>query len=47
MLERIYSYTEADLARYIDKLATIDADFKTGKSTTDKLELFIIDKDKS
>ena len=46
MLERLYQYTTNDLARYITKLATIDANFKSGKSNIDELELFLIDKDK-
>ena len=44
MLERIYPYTEKDLAIYLNKLATIDANFKSGKSNIDELELFLINK---
>ncbi len=47
MLERIYPYSESDLAKYLEKLAKIDADFKMGESTIDKFALFIIDKEKS
>jgi DNA polymerase-3 subunit delta len=46
MLERLYQYTINDLAKYITKLAKIDANFKSGKSNIDELELFLIDKDK-
>ena len=46
MLERLYQYTTNDLAKYITKLAKIDANFKSGKSNIDELELFLIDKDK-
>ena len=43
-LERLYQYTTLDLAKYIDSLATIDRNFKTGKSHTDELELFLLSK---
>ena len=43
-LERLYPYTISDLTNYIDSLATIDRNFKTGKSHTDELELFLIKK---
>lgn len=46
MLERLYNYTEADLAKMISKLAKIDKDFKSGKSNIDALELFLLDKDR-
>lgn len=45
MLERLYRYTENDLANYITKLANIDANFKSGNTSIDELELFLIDKD--
>jgi len=43
-LERLYQYTATDLSRYIDKLATIDRNFKTGKSHIDELEFFLLSK---
>ena len=46
MLERLYQYTTIDLGNYITKLAKIDANFKSGKSNIDELELFLIDKDR-
>ena len=46
MLERLYRYNIDDLAKYITKLAKIDANFKSGKANIDELELFIIDKDR-
>jgi len=46
MLERIYRYTEEDLAKFISKLADIERDYKSGKSNIDMLELFIIDKER-
>lgn len=44
MLERLYNYSEDELARMIDRLAIIDRDYKTGKSNIDMLELFLIGK---
>lgn len=44
MLERLYHYTINDLSSYITKLATIDANFKTGKTNIDELELFLLGK---
>lgn len=44
MLERLYNYTEEDICMIINKLATIDREFKTGKSNIDMLELFLIEK---
>ena len=44
MLERLYSYTQEDICMIINKLATIDRGFKTGKSNIDMLELFLIGK---
>lgn len=46
MLERIYRYSESQLAGYITKLALIDKNIKIGNSTDSALELFLIDKDK-
>ena len=46
MQERLYQYSIADLTKYITKLAKIDADYKSGKSNIDELELFLIDKDR-
>ena len=43
-LERLYRYTISDFAKYIDKLAKIDYNFKTGKSNIDELELFLLSK---
>jgi len=43
-LERLYQYTVTDLSKYIDRLATIDRNFKTGKSHIDELELFLLSK---
>lgn len=45
MLERLYRYTIKDLSTYLDKLSTIDINFKSGKVTTDMLKLFLINKD--
>lgn len=44
MLERLYNYTEEDIYVIINKLATIDREFKTGKNNIDMLELFLIGK---
>lgn len=44
MLERIYNYTEEDLTKYINKLALIDRNYKSGKSNIDELELFLLNK---
>ncbi len=43
-LERLYGYTITDLSKYITDLATIDRNFKTGKSNIDELELFLLTK---
>lgn len=40
-LERLYMYTESDLAGYINKLSIIDREFKSGKSNISMLELFL------
>lgn len=42
MLERLYKYTESELANYLDNLFIIDKSIKTGKSNFDILELFLI-----
>lgn len=44
MLERLYNYQEDDLSKMIDRLATIDREYKMGKSNLDMLELFLIGK---
>lgn len=44
LLERIYRYTEEDLCLFINKLAIIDREFKSGISNIDKLELFLLNK---
>ena len=44
MLERIYRYTEDDIASYISKLAIIDKNYKIGKVDMTALELFLINK---
>ena len=43
-LERLYQYTVSDLTNYINALAEIDSNFKTGKSHTDELALFLLKK---
>ena len=40
-LERLYQYSEKELAGFINRLAIIDRDFKSGKSNFDMLELFL------
>lgn len=45
MHERLSLYTIQDLAKYLDKLAEIDASYKSGKVTTDMLEFFLLNKD--
>ena len=40
-LERLYKYTENDLADFINKLAIIDRDNKSGKSNFDMLEILL------
>ncbi len=42
-LERIAKFTIADLSKFITKLADIDYQYKSGKSNTDMLELFLYD----
>ena len=46
MLERLFIYTEDDLSNLIIKLAKIDIDYKSGKSNTDMLEIFLLDMDR-
>lgn len=41
-LERLYMYTESDLAGFINKLSIIDREFKSGKSNISMLELFLL-----
>ena len=45
MLDRIYRYTEEDLCKYINRLAKIDENFKSGKANIDELEFFLLNKD--
>lgn len=45
LLERLYNYTEKDIAMFINKLAIIERDYKSGKSNIDKLELFLLYRD--
>lgn len=42
MIERLYNYSENDLCNYINRLAEIDNNYKSGKSNIDELELFLI-----
>ena len=42
MLERIYNYSVEDIGRFIINLAKVEIDYKSGKSTTDMLELLLI-----
>ena len=44
-LERLYRYTVSDLANYINKLAIIDKNFKSGKDNVNTFELFLFSKD--
>jgi len=44
-LDRLYRYTVDDLGKYINKLAMIDRDFKTGKDNVGKFELFLFSKE--
>lgn len=46
LLERLYMYTLDDLCKFIDNLAMIERDYKSGKSNIDKLELFLLCKDR-
>ena len=45
MLERLYKYSINDLSNYINKLAIIDREFKSGKDNIGKFELFLLNKD--
>lgn len=45
-LDRLYRYTLDDLSLYINKLAMIDRNFKSGKDNVDRFELFLFCKDK-
>ena len=44
-LDRLYRYTLDDLCRYINKLAIIDRNFKSGKDNVNSFELFLFCKD--
>ena len=44
-LDRLYMYTVDDLALYINKLALIDKDFKSGKDLVGRFELFLFNKE--
>jgi len=44
-LDRLYRYSVDDLGRYINKLAKIDKEFKTGKDNVSRFELFLYEKD--
>jgi len=44
-LDRLYRYTIDDLSSYINKLAIIDRNFKSGKDNVDRFELFLFSKD--
>jgi len=44
-LDRLYRYSVEDLGNYINKLAKIDRDFKTGKDNIGSFELFLYEKD--
>ena len=44
MLDRLYGYSVNDLGKYINKLAIIDREFKSGKDNIGKFELFLINK---
>ena len=46
MLERLFIYTEDDLSNLIIKLGKIDYDYKSGKSNSDMLEIFLLDIDR-
>ena len=45
MLDRLYRYSVNDLGKYINKLAIIDREFKSGKDNIGKFELFLFNKD--
>lgn len=44
MLDRLYRYSVNDLGKYINKLAIIDREFKSGKDNIGKFELFLFNK---
>lgn len=44
-LDRLYRYTEDDLKDYINKLAMIDRNLKSGKDNIGKFELFLFSKE--
>lgn len=44
-LDRLYQYSVEDLGSYINKLAKIDRNFKTGKDNIGGFELFLYEKD--
>lgn len=44
-LDRLYRYTVDDLKKYINSLAIIDRDIKSGKDNIGKFELFLFSKD--
>ena len=44
-LDRLYGYTVDDLKKYINKLAMIDRNLKSGKDNVGKFELFLFDKE--
>ena len=45
-LDRLYKYTLDDLSLYINKLAMIDRDFKSGNDNVDRFELFLFCKNR-
>lgn len=45
-LDRLYGYSINDLKKYINKLALIDKNIKTGKDNIDSFELFIFNKER-
>lgn len=44
-LDRLYKYTINDLKEYINKLALIDKNFKSGKDNINRFELFLFSKE--
>jgi len=44
-LDRLYRYTINDLSNYINKLAIIDRNFKSGKDNVGRFELFLFSKE--
>lgn len=45
MLDRLYNYSINDLSSYINKLALIDRNFKIGRDSVGRFELFLFNKD--